>query len=99
MKSRRIRFVVAIAFALTTSAMNARAADPLASWNDGPAKQAIVEFVQKTTTQGSPQHVPPAERIATFHQDGTLWVEHPMYTRVMYCLERVGALAREKPEL
>ena len=51
--------------------------DPLPSWNDGPAKKAIVDFVQATTTQGNPQFVPPAERIATFDQDGTLWVEQP----------------------
>ncbi len=73
--------------------------DPLPSWNDGPAKKAIVEFVQTTTTQGSPKFVPPAERIATFDQDGTLWVEHPMYTQVMYVLERVPALVKAKPEL
>src|SRR6266513_2131061 len=77
----------------------ARAADPLVSWNDGPAKQAIVEFVRATTTQGSSQFVTPEERIATFDQDGTLWVEHPMYTQVMYCLEGVPALVEKKPEL
>src|SRR3954470_17395960 len=77
----------------------ARAADPLVSWNDGPAKQAIVEFIKATTTQGSPQFVTPEERIATFDQDGTLWVEHPMYSQVMYCLERVPALVKAKPEL
>ncbi len=77
----------------------AQAADPLASWNDGPAKQAIVEFVKATTTQGSPQFVPPEERIATFDQDGTLWVEHPMYSQVMYCLEKVPSLVKAKPEL
>ena len=58
------------------------AGDPLPSWNDGPAKQAIVEFVQATTDQSSPKFVPPEQRIATFDQDGTLWVEHPMYTQV-----------------
>jgi len=73
--------------------------DPLPSWNDGAAKKAIVEFVQTTTTQGSPNFVPPEERIATFDQDGTLWVEHPMYTQVMYILERVPALVKAKPEL
>jgi hypothetical protein len=78
---------------------NAQAADPLASWNDGPAKQAILEFVKTTTTQGSPQFVPPEERIATFDQDGTLWVEHPIYTQVMYCLEKVPALVKAKPKL
>jgi phosphoserine phosphatase len=77
----------------------AQAADPLSSWNDGPAKQAIVEFVKATTTQGSPQFVPPEARIATFDQDGTLWVEHPMYTQVVFCLERVPALVKAKPEL
>src|SRR5262245_15295389 len=73
--------------------------DPLPSWNDGAAKKAIVEFVQSTTTQGSPQFLPPAERIATFDQDGTLWVEQPMYTQVIYCLERVPAVVKAKPEL
>jgi phosphoserine phosphatase len=74
------------------------AQDPLPSWNDGPAKQAILEFVKATTTQGSPQFVQPDARIATFDQDGTLWVEHPMYSQVMYCLERVPELVKAKPE-
>jgi phosphoglycolate phosphatase-like HAD superfamily hydrolase len=73
--------------------------DPLPSWNDGAAKRAIVEFVRVTTSQGSPRFVPAPERIATFDQDGTLWVEHPMYTQVIYCLERVPALVKAKPEL
>jgi len=75
------------------------AAEPLSSWNDGPAKQAIMAFVKETTTQGSPRFVPPAERIATFDQDGTLWVEHPMYSQVVYCLDRVPAVVKAKPEL
>ncbi len=73
--------------------------DSLPSWKDGPAKQAIIEFVQTTTDQSSPKFVPPAERIATFDQDGTLWVEHPMYSQVVYCLDRVPAIVKEKPEL
>jgi phosphoglycolate phosphatase-like HAD superfamily hydrolase len=73
--------------------------DPLGSWNDGAAKKAIVDFVQATTRQGSPQFVPPPERIATFDQDGTLWVEQPMYSQVMYCLERVPAIVKAQPEL
>ncbi len=73
--------------------------DSLPSWNDGAAKKAIIEFVQATTTQGSPNFVPPEARIATFDQDGTTWVEQPMYTQVMYCLERVPVLAKEKLEL
>src|SRR6266446_7912925 len=90
--------VVAVTVTVLSSSL-ARADDPLAAWNDGPAKQAIVEFVKATTTQGSPQFVPPEERIATFDQDGTLWVEHPIYTQVMYCLEKVPALVKAKPEL
>src|SRR5947207_109528 len=77
----------------------ASAQDPLPSWNDGPAKQAIVEFVKATTTEGSLKFVPLEERIATFDQDGTLWVEHPMYTQVVYCLERVPTVVAQKPEL
>src|SRR5215467_8746293 len=73
--------------------------DPLPSWNNGAAKKAIMDFVQATTTQGSPGFVPPTERIATFDQDGTLWVEHPIYTQVIYCLDRVPALVKAKPEL
>jgi len=78
-------------------------ADPLPSWNDGPAKQAILDFVKATTDQASPKFVPPAERIAVFDNDGTLWVEHPMYTQLAFALDRVKALApkhsewREKP--
>jgi len=75
------------------------ATDPLPSWNDGPAKQAIMNFVKATTDRSSPDFVPPEARIATFDQDGTLWVEHPMYTQVEYCLERVPALVKAKPEL
>ena len=73
--------------------------DPLPSWNEGPSKNTILEFIDKTTTAGSSDFVPIAERIATFDQDGTLWVEHPMYSFVMYALDRVSVLANEKPEL
>lgn len=87
-------------FALLLFSLQARAqTDPLPSWNDGAAKKAIVEFVQATTTRGSPKFVPPEERIATFDQDGTLWVEHPMYSQVMYILDRVPAVVKAKPEL
>ena len=88
-----------IAFALVVAPSIARADDALPSWNDGPAKQAIVNFVRATTETGGAKFVPPEERIATFDQDGTLWVSHPMYSQVMYCLERVPALAEKKPEL
>ena len=72
---------------------------PLPSWNDGSAKQAILDFVRATTDQGSPKFVPPQERVATFDQDGTLWVEHPIYSQVVYCLDRVPAVVEQKPEL
>jgi hypothetical protein len=73
--------------------------DPLPSWNEGPAKKAIVDFVQATTTQGNPNFVAPEARIAVFDQDGTTWVEQPIYTQVLYCLERVLAVVKAKPEL
>ena len=72
---------------------------PLQSWNDGPAKQAILDFVRATTDPNSPHFVRPEERIATFDQDGTLWVEHPMYSQMIYCIDRVPELAARKPEL
>jgi hypothetical protein len=78
---------------------SAQQADPLPSWNDGAAKKAIVEFVRVTTEKGSPKFVPPEQRVVTFDQDGTLWVEQPMYTQVMYCVDRVPAVVKEKPEL
>ena len=76
----------------------AAADDPLTSWNDGPAKQAILDFAKATTTEGSPQFVAPEDRIATFDQDGTLWVEHPIYTQAMFALDRVHELAPKHPE-
>jgi phosphoserine phosphatase len=90
--------VIWVALILPALALG-QAQDPLPSWNDGPAKQAIVEFVRATTDKASPKFVPPGERIAAFDQDGTLWVEHPMYTQVVYCLERVPAVVAKKPEL
>jgi len=74
----KFTFIGFVAMALAVAATMVRAQDALPSWNDGPAKKAIVEFVQATTTQGSPRFVPPPERVATFDQDGTLWVEQPM---------------------
>jgi phosphoserine phosphatase len=91
--------VFAMAALLALGAHAQAQTDPLPSWNDGAAKQAIVAFVKDTTTQGNPKFVPQPERIATFDQDGTLWVEHPMYSQVMYILESVPALVKGKPEL
>jgi phosphoglycolate phosphatase-like HAD superfamily hydrolase len=101
MKTRRIQnlITVALAYLVVFMTTTAQATDPLPSWNDGLVKQGIIEFVKATTTQGSPQFVSPEERIATFDQDGTLWVEHPMYTQIVYCFERVPALVKTRPEL
>ena len=71
---------------------------PLASWNDGPAKQAILDFVKATTDRASPNFVPPEDRIATFDQDGTLWVEHPLYAQALFALDRVHEMAPQHPE-
>jgi hypothetical protein len=92
--------VLEAAVALTPVAAPAQVpSNALPSWNDGPTKQAILDFVRTTTDQASPKFVPQAERIATFDQDGTLWVEHPMYSQVIYCLERVPTVVKAKPEL
>jgi hypothetical protein len=80
------------------SAQSAGVGSPLPSWNDGATKQAILDFVAAVTREGSPDFVPPAERIATFDNDGTLWVEHPMYTQLVFGLDRVKALAPQHPE-
>jgi phosphoserine phosphatase len=72
--------------------------DPLASWNDGAAKQAIVAFVARVTNQGSADFVSPAERIATFDNDGTLWCEQPVYVQMAFVLDRVKELAPKNPE-
>jgi phosphoglycolate phosphatase-like HAD superfamily hydrolase len=91
--------VLALAAGLALGTQVLAQTDPLPSWNDGPAKQAIIEFVQTTTDTSSTNFVPPTERIAAFDHDGTLWVSHPMYSQVVYCLDRVPAVVKEKPEL
>jgi hypothetical protein len=91
--------VLALAFVLFVAALAVAQTDPLPSWNDGPAKKAVLAFVQATTDTASPGYVPPEERIATFDQDGTTWVEQPMYPQVMFALEQLQALVRQKPQL
>ena len=80
------------------SAQTATSGTWLPSWNEGATKQSILDFVAAVTGEGSPDFVPPAERIATFDNDGTLWVEHPMYTQLVFVLDRVKALAPQHPE-
>lgn len=93
--ARFLAFTIAVAVNIQLVAQT----DSLPSWNDGPVKQAILQFVKTTTDKSSPNFVPVAERIVTFDQDGTLWVEHPMYSQVVYCLSRVPAVVKAKPEL
>ena len=70
----------------------------LPSWNDGSTKKAILEFVAAVTDKNSNDYVEPAERIATFDNDGTLWVEYPMYTQALFAFDRVKTLAPQHPE-
>ena len=80
------------------SLATAQTIDSLPSWNDGKAKRSIIEFVETVTEKESPDFVPPAERIAVFDNDGTLWSEQPMYFQVLFALDRVKALAPQHPE-
>jgi phosphoglycolate phosphatase-like HAD superfamily hydrolase len=100
MITTRLRSLLAAALVgvLALTATTARAADVLPSWNDGKAKQSIVDFVAKVTRDGSPDFVPVAERIATFDNDGTLWAEQPLYFQLVFALARVKALATQHPE-
>jgi phosphoglycolate phosphatase-like HAD superfamily hydrolase len=73
-------------------------ASPLVSWNDGPAKARIIAFVEAVTTTGGKDFVPPAERIAVFDNDGTLWAEQPIYFQLAFALDRVKAMAPDNPD-
>lgn len=89
--------IVASTVMLRAASLRAQG-DPLPSWNDGTIKQSIVDFVTRTTTMGSRDWVPLAERIATFDNDGTLWTEQPMYVQIAFALDRVKALSARHPE-
>src|SRR6186713_2979506 len=80
----------------STSAL-AQARDPLLSWNEGATKASILDFVARVTTQGGPFFVPVDQRIATFDNDGTLWVEQPMYVQLAFALDRINLLAPQNP--
>ena len=95
-KQRIIAAAIFCAIASTT--VNAQTTDSLPSWNESKAKQSITDFVGKVTKAGSPDFVPPVERIATFDNDGTLWAEQPMYFQLLFALDRVKALAPQHPE-
>ena len=94
----KLSIIFLFAVALAGTAAVAGAQDPLPSWSDGPTKKAITAFVYDVTREGSPNYVKPAERIATFDNDGTLWAEQPMYFQFFFALDRVKALAPTHPE-
>ena len=90
-----LKLLLALALSLP---LLASAADALPSWNDGPTKKNLIEFVQAVTTQGSKDYVKPEERIAVFDNDGTLWSEQPMYFQVLFALEEVKRMAPQHPQ-
>ncbi len=100
MKTVRSRFITCVLAALACAALSTtiQAADPLPSWNYGAAKNSILQFVANVTKEGSPDFVPPAERIAVFDNDGTLWAEQPMYFQGFFAFDRVKAIAPQHPE-
>ncbi|MCA9437568.1 MAG: haloacid dehalogenase-like hydrolase, partial [Candidatus Omnitrophica bacterium] len=95
-RSAVLLFVVFAFFASTPT--RSLAADPLPSWNDTGAKEAIIAFVEKVTEEGSSDYVPPAERIATFDNDGNLWCEQPFYFQLAFALDRVKEMSKDHPE-
>ena len=89
---------VTLAAAIAVAPAISLAQEQLPSWNDGAAKQSIVDFVTAVTTEGGPDYVAPADRIATFDNDGTLWSEQPFYVQLAFALDRVKAMAPDHPE-
>ena len=83
---------------LALTSPNIHADDPLPSWNKGEARDAIIAFVRRVSTEGSEDYVAPAARIATFDNDGTLWAEQPMYFQAIFAFDQVRAMAAEHPE-
>jgi phosphoglycolate phosphatase-like HAD superfamily hydrolase len=90
--------VVASTAVLRVAPLSWAQGDPLPSWNDGPNKQSIVDFVARTTTPGGRDWIPVPERIATFDNDGTLWTEQPMYFQTIFAMDRVKAAVARHPE-
>jgi phosphoglycolate phosphatase-like HAD superfamily hydrolase len=87
-----------VAYLFLTVCLSLFAYDPLPSWNEGKAKQAIMEFVQRTTSLNENEYIPVEERVATFDQDGTLWTEKPIYTQFSFAISRIKELAKKHPE-
>jgi len=93
-----IVFTVILFVALTGCSTVTKKIDPLPSWNEGAAKTNIIKFVQTVADKSSPDYVPPAERIATFDNDGTLWTEKPVYFQLLFAIDRAKQLAAQHPE-
>ena len=93
------RVALAAALLALCLASNVEAAqDPLPSWNDGPAKQSIIDYVTRVTKEGGADYVAPKDRLATFDNDGTLWIEQPIYTQFAFAIDEVKAQANKRPE-
>ena len=97
LRAARDAAIGVVALVIAATAAQAQS-DPLPSWNDTTPKRAIVGFVERITKRNTPDFVPEPDRIAVFDNDGTLWVEHPMYTQLAFALDRVKVLAKEHPE-
>src|SRR5688572_6054784 len=97
--ARHALAAAALVSALTWTTATAQPADPLPSWNAGAVKQSILDFVAGVTREGSPDFVPPAERIATFDNDGTLWVEKPLPNELYFVRSAVQELVAKNPAL
>jgi hypothetical protein len=91
-----VRALLTFAFAAVAHTVFAQT-DPLPSWNEGPVKKSLADFVSRVTTEGGPDFVPPAQRIATFDNDGTLWTEQPIYFQGAFAFDRVKAIAPQNP--
>ena len=96
--TRFAAFACALVTALTLTSTIGRATDALPSWNDGKAKQAIIDFVQRVVAEGSVTFVPVSDRVAVFDNDGTLWSEQPVYFQLAFAFDRVKTLAPDHPE-
>ncbi len=94
----KLRALLAPLLLLLTVGAALAQTDPLPSWNDGTVKSAIIAFVGKVTDNGGADYVAPEVRIATFDNDGTLWVEQPVYSQLLFAFDRIKAMAPEHPE-
>ena len=95
-KKHVTRAALVLAFCISSNGYAAE--DPLPSWNDGPTKQSILDYVTRVTKEGGPDYVEPKDRLATFDNDGTLWIEQPMYNQFVFAIDEVRKQANQHPE-